>query len=196
MTLGEASRFLGVDESTLRAWADAGRLATFRTPGGHRRFMRSVLVEFLEDGRRGRPRLADVIGPHADRLVPGAIEQIRQQRWYAALDREGAKAIGAVCHDLMDALAGYLTGGVRQRAHLAAGERAGRELGARVAALRLSPADAAQAFLFFKQMITDAVSMRLPLSPDGKVRSLRRIEAFLNRVLLEMMSAHEGTLRS
>lgn len=135
--------------------------------------------------------MAELIGPHADRLVPGAGAQIRRQRWYAALDRRAAKTLGAVCHHLMDALAGYLRGGAQQSGYLAAGERAGRDLGMRVAALRLSPADATQAFLFFKQIITDAVSMRLPLSPDGKVRSLRRIEAFLNRVLLEMMSAYE-----
>ena len=36
--LGEASRVLGVNESTLRRWADAGLVQTFRTPGGHRRF--------------------------------------------------------------------------------------------------------------------------------------------------------------
>lgn len=192
MTLGEASRFLGVDESTLRAWADAGRVATFRTPGRHRRFARRALMAFLNQSQReAEPRLADLIGPHADRLVPGAVAQIRRQRWYTVLDHQAAKTIGAVCHHLMDALAGYLAGGARQRGHLAAGERAGRELGTRVAALRLSPADATQAFLFFKQIITDAVSMRLPLSPDGKVRSLRRIEAFLNRVLLNMMSAYE-----
>ncbi len=192
MTLGEASRFLGVDESTMRAWADAGRIAMFRTPGRHRRFSRRALTEFLDHSRRdAEPRMADLIGPHADRLVPGAVAQIRRQRWYTALDRQAAKTIGAVCHQLMDALAGYLSGGARQSGHLAAGERAGRELGTRVAALRVSPADATHAFLFFKQIITDAVSMRLPLSPDGKVRSLRRIEAFLNRVLLEMMSAYE-----
>jgi excisionase family DNA binding protein len=192
MTLGEASRFLGVDESTLRAWADAGRIAVFRTPGGHRRFSRRALMEFLDHSRQGaEPRMAELIGPHADRLVPGAVAQIRRQRWYGALDRRAAKTIGTVCHHLMDALAGYLRGGAQQSGHLAAGERAGRELGTRVAALRLSPADATQAFLFFKQIITDAVSMRLPLSPDGKVRSLRRIEVFLNRVLLQMMSAYE-----
>lgn len=192
MTLGEASRFLGVDESTMRVWADAGRIATFRTPGGHRRFSRRALAEFLDHSRHeAEPRMADLIGPHADRLVPGAVERIRQQRWYTAMDRQAAKTIGSVCHQLMDALAGYLGGGVRQRGHLAAGERAGRELGTRVAALQVSPADATQAFLFFKDIITDAVSMRLPLSPDGKVRSLRRIEAFLNRVLLQMMSAYE-----
>lgn len=192
LTLGEASRFLGVDESTLRNWADSGRIRMFRTPGGHRRFARQVLVEFLERSRRNaEPRLTDLIGPHADRLVPGVVDQIRRQRWYQTLDRPSAQAIGIICHDLMDALGGYLTGGPRRAGHLAQGERAARHLGERVAHLRLSPADATQAFLFFKQIITDAVSTKLPLSPDGKVRSLRRLDAFLNRVLLQMMSAYE-----
>jgi excisionase family DNA binding protein len=192
LTLGEASRFLGVDESTLRTWADAGRVPMFRTPGGHRRFARQALAEFLERSRRGdEPRLRDLIGPHADRLVPGAVHRIRAQRWYQALDQPAAQAIGAVCRDLMGALGGYLPGGTQQKRHLAAGERAGRELGARVAGLHLSPADATEAFLFFKRIITDAVSNKLPLSPDGKVRSLRRLDVFLDRVLLEMMAAYQ-----
>jgi excisionase family DNA binding protein len=192
LTLGEASRFLGVDESTLRTWADAGRIPMFRTPGGHRRFVRQALAEFLARSRReDEPRLRDLIGPHADRLVPGAVDRIRAQRWYQVLDQPAAQAIGAVCRDLMDALGGYLPGGAQQKRHLADGERAGRELGRRVAKLRLSPADATEAFLFFKQIITGAVSTKLPLSPDGKVRSLRRLDAFLDRVLLQMMSAYE-----
>lgn len=192
LTLGEASRFLGVDESTLRTWADAGRIPTYRTPGGHRRFARQALVTFLEQSRHeAEPRLADLIGPHADRLVPGVVDQIRRQHWYQSLDRASAQAIGAVCHDLMDALGGYLTGGPHQAEHLARGERAARQLGERVAGLRLSPVDATEAFLFFKQIITDSVSMKLPLSPDGKVRSLRRVDVFLNHVLLQMMSAFE-----
>jgi excisionase family DNA binding protein len=189
--VGEASRFLGVDESTLRNWADAGRIPAFRTPGGHRRFSRAALEQFLEEGRKTSEKLADMIGPHADRLVPGAIEQIRAQRWYNALDAQTAKAIGLVCHQLMDALAGYLPGGARQREHLRAGEQAGAELGRRVAALHLSPVDATEAFLFFKHIVTEAVSTRLPLPPDSKVRSLRRIDTFLNAVLLGMMRAFD-----
>jgi excisionase family DNA binding protein len=195
LTLGEASRFLGVDESTLRNWADAGRVPTFRTPGGHRRFSRAALNEFLEQGRESSERLADLIGPHADRLVPGAVQQIRSQRWYNALDVPTAKAIGLVCQRLMDALAGYLPGGARQREHLHTGEDAGTELGRRVAALRLSAADATEAFLFFKHIITEAVSTRLPLPPDGKIRSLRRIDTFLNAVLLGMMRGFERAQR-
>src|SRR5438445_11653341 len=38
ITLGQACKLLGVNESTLRRWADAGHTRSFRTPGGHRRF--------------------------------------------------------------------------------------------------------------------------------------------------------------
>ncbi|HSP55765.1 MAG TPA: MerR family DNA-binding transcriptional regulator, partial [Dehalococcoidia bacterium] len=35
ITLGQACKLLGVNESTLRRWADAGNVRSFRTPGGH-----------------------------------------------------------------------------------------------------------------------------------------------------------------
>lgn len=38
VSLREASAKMGVSPATLRAWADAGRVETYRTPGGHRRF--------------------------------------------------------------------------------------------------------------------------------------------------------------
>ena len=34
--MGEAAKLLGVSPDTVRRWADAGRLATSRTTGGHR----------------------------------------------------------------------------------------------------------------------------------------------------------------
>jgi excisionase family DNA binding protein len=36
--LGEAAQLLGISSSTLRRWADEGRVATERSSGGHRRF--------------------------------------------------------------------------------------------------------------------------------------------------------------
>ena len=38
LSLHEASQRLNVHPATLREWADRGRIRTFRTPGGHRRF--------------------------------------------------------------------------------------------------------------------------------------------------------------
>jgi excisionase family DNA binding protein len=47
LTIGSAARYLGVSESTVRKWADEGRLTAFATPGGHRRFRRADLDTFL-----------------------------------------------------------------------------------------------------------------------------------------------------
>ncbi len=193
-TLGEASKFLGVDASTLRGWTDAGRLRAYRTPGGHRRYQQGDLAAFLRTQRQGRhDKLSDLIGPHGMRLMPGASRrEIRRQQWYASVGPQAAEAMRLTCRRLMDALAGYLSGGRGQRVAVRAGEEAGRELGQQVATLRLSPAEATRAFLFFKESITQAVSSRLPMPADRKVRSIRRIELFLDRVLLQMIAAYEG----
>ena len=55
LTLGQAAAFLGAAQSTVRKWADGGRLPTFYTPGGHRRFRRSDLEAFLAGPRGGPP---------------------------------------------------------------------------------------------------------------------------------------------
>src|ERR687887_2166801 len=48
LTLGQAAKYLGVAQSTIRKWSDDGRVAAFYTPGGHRRYRRADLDEFLE----------------------------------------------------------------------------------------------------------------------------------------------------
>jgi excisionase family DNA binding protein len=53
LTLGQAAKYLGVAQSTIRKWSDSGRLPAFYTPGGHRRFRRSDLDQFLGSSRGG-----------------------------------------------------------------------------------------------------------------------------------------------
>ena len=55
----QAARLLSVDAGTVIRWADAGRFPAFRTPGGHRRILRTDLMRFamvhgwpLADGNR------------------------------------------------------------------------------------------------------------------------------------------------
>jgi excisionase family DNA binding protein len=54
LTLGQAARFLGVAQSTIRKWSDQGRVQAFYTPGGHRRYRRQDLESFVERSRPGR----------------------------------------------------------------------------------------------------------------------------------------------
>jgi excisionase family DNA binding protein len=59
LTLGQAAKFLGVAQSTIRKWSDQGRVPAFYTPGGHRRYRRRDLEAFLDrsgpGGRAGGP---------------------------------------------------------------------------------------------------------------------------------------------
>jgi excisionase family DNA binding protein len=48
LTLGQAAKFLGVAQSTIRKWSDQGRVPAFYTPGGHRRYRRRDLETFLD----------------------------------------------------------------------------------------------------------------------------------------------------
>ena len=47
LTLGAAAKYLGVAQSTIRKWSDQGRVPAFYTPGGHRRYRRPDLDNFL-----------------------------------------------------------------------------------------------------------------------------------------------------
>jgi excisionase family DNA binding protein len=55
LTLGQAAKYLGVAQSTIRKWSDVGRVPAFYTPGGHRRYRRSDLDAFLERSGPGQP---------------------------------------------------------------------------------------------------------------------------------------------
>ena len=58
LTLGQAAKYLGVAQSTIRKWSDQGRLPAFYTPGGHRRYRQRDLDAFVSGS-------ADSSGPRA-----------------------------------------------------------------------------------------------------------------------------------
>ena len=67
LTLGQAAKYLGVAQSTMRKWSDVGRVPAFYTPGGHRRYRRSDLDQFLD--RSGPTGAATGFAPSAGPLV-------------------------------------------------------------------------------------------------------------------------------
>jgi excisionase family DNA binding protein len=91
LSLGPASRLLGVDPDTLRRWADFGQIDVFTTPGGHRRFERRDLERLIETrSSTARPRPLSTLGGTTDRL-----SRAYRRSYSADSDDGGASAVGA-----------------------------------------------------------------------------------------------------
>ena len=53
----EASSIIGVNVSTIKRWADRGKLDCVITAGGHRKFLMRHLASFLKENSKYRSRL-------------------------------------------------------------------------------------------------------------------------------------------
>lgn len=158
LSLGTASRMLGVDPDTLRRWADTGKIEVFTTPGGHRRFLRSA-VEAMLPKRRPRRTLLTAIGEPPDRVAAELRKRVRsdmsalsEQEWHARLDERSIAWFRERGRRMGDLLIGYLD--TQQRAgrvqFVAQAEALGKEYGVEAAKRGLSIGEATQAFLFFR----------------------------------------------
>ncbi|MDQ6908484.1 MAG: helix-turn-helix domain-containing protein, partial [Chloroflexota bacterium] len=58
LTIRDACVLLGVDQSTLRRWSDAGKVPVFLTPGGHRRYAEEDIVALAKGTARPRRRIS------------------------------------------------------------------------------------------------------------------------------------------
>src|SRR5947207_13594755 len=84
LTLGQAAKYLGVAQSTIRKWSDQGRVPAFYTPGGHRRYRRGDLEAFLDRSGPGRRREGPlVLVVDDDPRTPEFVRVNREMEGYA-----------------------------------------------------------------------------------------------------------------
>ena len=91
LSVKEASVLLGVAPATLRRWSVTGDVQAFTTPGGHRRFARSTILELLPSTRRARPTLArfGATPEHMTHIYRRHLEQAcRGSNWLAEIREE------------------------------------------------------------------------------------------------------------
>ena len=59
LSTSQAAEALGVSLGTVHRWSDMGHLASYRTPGGQRRFSAEQIEQFLEKLERGTVESAE-----------------------------------------------------------------------------------------------------------------------------------------
>ena len=166
VSLGEASRILEVNEGTLRQWADNGHLRVYRTPGGHRRFLREDLAALVEK-RRGPLSGPSAAGPvnAAGELEGSALRRIRRglnhgsvshQPWFESVEEEGRDRMRLFGRRLLSLLAQEGQTGRRRQQTVEESLLLGREYGTAMADREVPLADTVQAFVFFRNMVLDS----------------------------------------
>ncbi len=192
LALSQAAAILGVDEATLRHWADLGKVQTFRTPGGHRRFLEDDIRALMAPARPGRGEVAATLRRQTLHLVSGLpARRLHAAAWFSALDasfRTKARVHGRQVIELL----AQSVGGTAERSEVgsklrALGDNYGRELSR--AGLTLS--QAIEAFCFFRDLVLARAIQALPAG-ETQTRTMRDVGRLLDEMLLAIARAYEA----
>jgi excisionase family DNA binding protein len=199
LSLGPASRLLGVDPDTLRRWADEGRIEAFTTAGGHRRFHRATVERILEARRHDATTRLATLGATADRLSRvyrrGYSNGAEARDVRAAIPTEEHEAFRDGGRRLVGALLEHLDAADdpgRTRAEAAA-VAATDELTDRLAEAGIAPDEAVSLFVAARRpFLTElgAIARRRALDPDRLISIYDSSSALLDRLLIRLVARY------
>ena len=202
LSINAACAYLGVDQSTLRRWSDAGKVPVFRTPGGHRRYAEDDLRALVGEGprRQERPRISRQaltdrsLSAYEDEYVRAA----RERRWFQAYSpatQEEHRRLGRRLVDLAVRYAAAPPGAGDRPSLLGEGRQIGEHYGRAGAAAGLGATETVEAFLYFRFPVVRAVMGLIEeeeLAARRAVRLFVEIGHFMDQVLVATVRAHEA----
>ena len=199
LTLGAASRLLGVDPDTLRRWADAGKVELLRTPGGHRRFREETIAAMLPRPRQARRSLS-AIGEPPDRVAAEFRRRVRSdmadQDWHSRFDEASLRWFRERGMRMSQLLLGALdTEGRGREELLRQAAQLGREYGVEAARRELSLGEATEVFLFFRARFMAeiaTIARRRSLEPDRAASLFEEADRSLDRVIVALLHGHQA----
>lgn len=190
VSLSRACAILGVNESTVRRWADAEKIRCFRTPGGHRRFAEADLVA-ITNGTADSHEIGNA-----------AVSRIRRQLtagsaaapWYEGLGRDEREALRPLGRRLVEIVDDYLSGR-GDRAQLDAEvDGIGASYGSELYGRGVGLGQAMQAVVFFRRSLDETakqLSARHRLTDEEASRAREEIAALADRVLVGVSAAYD-----
>ncbi|MBX7110701.1 MAG: helix-turn-helix domain-containing protein [Dehalococcoidia bacterium] len=194
VNLGRACEILGVNESTVRRWADSGEIRCFRTPGGHRRFAESDLYAMTESGGRR---------PESD-LETAAVSRIRRQLhagsksgpagWYATLEEEERDVLRPLGRRLVELVGDYISRRGRRAQVEHEVDEIGRRYGQILHERGMPLMRAVQAFTFFRRSLDETakrLAERNSMTGEEAARAREDIAGLADRVLLGLAAAYD-----
>ncbi len=196
VNLGRACEILGVNESTVRRWADSGELRCFRTPGGHRRFAEGDLVAMTDGG-----------APQPEReLETAAVNRIRRQlhsgskdaAWYQTIEGSERDELRPLGMRLVALVGDYISRRQRRTQVEHEVDEIGHQYGHILHERGTPLLRAVEAFTFFRRSLDETAKQlaeRKSMSADEAARARAAIAGLADRVLLGVTAAYDTTGR-
>jgi len=186
LSLRDACHLLDVSNTTLRQWADNGYLRVYRTPGGHRRFLREDVESFANAPEQAQEQgREDAIEGSALRKIRRSLSRndVLQQSWYQSVEEEGKVRMRLFGRRLLSLLLQEPGPRRRRQELLEEAHLLGREYGTEMSERGVTLKDTIEAFVFFRTMVLDSTN------PGAWSRIIEAAD----RVLVGMAAAYEDS---
>ncbi|MCH7735992.1 MAG: helix-turn-helix domain-containing protein [Chloroflexi bacterium] len=161
LSLRDACRLLQVSNTTLRQWADNGYLRVYRTPGGHRRFLRDDVESFANAPEQAQEQSrGDAIEDSALRKIRRSLgrNDVLQQSWYQSIEEGGKVRMRLFGRRLLTLLLQESGPRRRRQESLEEAHLLGREYGTEMSERGVTLKDTLEAFVFFRTMVLDSTN--------------------------------------
>lgn len=197
LTLGAASELLGVSESTIRRWADAGEVRSFRTRGGHRRILEDDLRQIVANVPPAPTRDTDRISDLALARVKRRLSRGRQghasnvTEGFSDDARDRMRLLG---RQLVDLFARYIASDSKKERFTEDARTIGREYGRVLVGSSIGLTTAVATFNSLRRSLEETASQiatEAALSTEEAVEAIENILELADVVLEGIAQVYE-----
>lgn len=199
LTLGAASELLGVSESTVRRWADAGEVRSYRTSGGHRRILEEDLRQMVGSAAVHPPadsaRISDLAVARIKRRLGRSRSAHSNPTGMEHLSIEVRERLRILGRQLVDMFARYIASGRRRDRFVDDARMIGREYGRTLVGNGIGLTAAITTFNSLRHSIDETASQiasEAGLPADEAVEAIENILSLADVVLEGMAEVYES----
>lgn len=199
LTLGAASQQLGVSESTIRRWADAGEIRSYRTHGGHRRVLEDDLRAIVANaGASAASHDTDRISDIALARVKRRISRGRQGHsldHFSSLSPDAVDRLRLLGRQVVDLFARYIASDSKKERFSEDARTIGREYGRALVAEHIGLTAAIATFNSMRRSLDETASQiaaEAGLPTEEAVEAVESTLELADQMLEGMASVYEG----
>ncbi len=200
LTLGAASEQLGVSESTIRRWADAGEIRSYRTNGGHRRILEEDLRSIIANAgasaaARDTDRISDIaLGRVKRRITRG--RQGHSLDHFQTMSPDAIDRLRLLGRQVVDLFARYIASDSKKERFSEDARTIGREYGRSLVAEKIGLTSAVATFNSMRRSLEETASqiaVEAGLSTEEAVEAVESTLELADQILEGMASVYESS---